>query len=156
MHASMLGPSLKKGKPPTPKLPPQLCHCKALCLRLADHIHSKPNFAIKQLAAISIRSCIGLTAICTSLCIYLRCDSLCADQRALLKSLKPGVAGIAEITQPGNSCNIKGNISAQGRKLFFSPNSRGYDSVKIDTAAGERWFCNAAEAEEAGWRRPKY
>ena len=41
VHASMQGPSLKKGR--SPKLPPQLRHCRALCLCLADHIHFNPH-----------------------------------------------------------------------------------------------------------------
>jgi hypothetical protein len=31
-----------------------------------------------------------------------------------------------------------------------------YDSVKIDESKGERWFCNAEEAEAAGWERARY
>ena len=49
-------------------------------------------------------------------------------------------------------CNIKGNISKRGR-IMFLPTDKGYDSVKIDTKAGEKWFCNILEAEQAGWRR---
>ena len=52
------------------------------------------------------------------------------------------------------SCNIKGNISKQGW-IMFLPTDKGYDSVKIDTEAGEKWFCNLAEAEQAGWRRTR-
>ena len=38
---------------------------------------------------------------------------------------------------------------------MFLPTDKGYDSVKIDTKAGEKWFCNILEAEQAGWRRLK-
>lgn len=52
-------------------------------------------------------------------------------------------------------CEVKGNISVNG-KILFSPGDRGYESVKIDTKAGERWFCDVEQAENAGWRRAKY
>ena len=43
------------------------------------------------------------------------------------------------------SCNIKGNISKRGR-IMFLPTDKGYDSVKIDTKAGEKWFCKQCNA----------
>jgi endonuclease YncB( thermonuclease family) len=53
-------------------------------------------------------------------------------------------------TGPGN-CQIKGNISGNGR-IFHLPGSRAYPKTKIDESAGERWFCSEAEAVAAGWR----
>jgi len=50
-------------------------------------------------------------------------------------------------------CDIKGNISQRGRKVFHTPDSPAYAQVKVDTAAGERWFCTEAEAEKAGWTK---
>lgn len=58
-----------------------------------------------------------------------------------------------EVHQSG--CDIKGNISSRG-KILFSPGDRGYDSVKVDPQAGEKWFCSVEQAEEAGWRQAKY
>ena len=48
-------------------------------------------------------------------------------------------------------CPIKGNISANGR-IYLMPWSRHYARTKIDTAKGERWFCDENEALAAGWR----
>ncbi|MGE0626187.1 MAG: thermonuclease family protein [Hyphomicrobiaceae bacterium] len=48
-------------------------------------------------------------------------------------------------------CVIKGNITNKGR-LYHTPWSHWYARTKIDTAKGERWFCNEAEAVAAGWR----
>jgi endonuclease YncB( thermonuclease family) len=51
-------------------------------------------------------------------------------------------------------CKIKGNISKSGR-IYHVPGSRWYDGAKIDESRGEKWFCSASEAEQAGWRPPK-
>lgn len=48
---------------------------------------------------------------------------------------------------------IKGNISKDGRKLYHEEGMRNYNQVKIDEAAGEKFFCSVEEAEEAGWTR---
>lgn len=56
---------------------------------------------------------------------------------------------------PSPSCQIKGNINAKGEKIYHVPGGRSYDATDIDLAAGERWFCNEKEAQEAGWRRSK-
>jgi endonuclease YncB( thermonuclease family) len=52
-------------------------------------------------------------------------------------------------------CRIKGNISARGERIFHAPGSRSYDGTQVNEAAGERWFCSAAEAVAAGWRAPR-
>ncbi|MCC5973075.1 MAG: thermonuclease family protein [Rubellimicrobium sp.] len=51
---------------------------------------------------------------------------------------------------PGD-CNIKGNISSNGR-IYHMPHNRDYDRTIIDETQGERWFCTPEEAEAAGWR----
>ena len=48
-------------------------------------------------------------------------------------------------------CAIKGNVSGGGR-IYHMPGDPYYGRTKIDTASGERWFCNEAEARRAGWR----
>jgi endonuclease YncB( thermonuclease family) len=58
----------------------------------------------------------------------------------------------APVPQPNGKCVIKGNVNAQGRRIFHSPGQEDYAATRIDTAAGERWFCSAAEALAAGWR----
>ncbi len=52
---------------------------------------------------------------------------------------------------PDPDCAIKGNLSAGGR-IFHMPDQRDYGRTRIRTDQGERWFCSAAEAVEAGWR----
>ncbi|QRM35451.1 thermonuclease family protein [Microvirga sp. VF16] len=58
-------------------------------------------------------------------------------------------------TQTGASkgCPIKGNVSASGEHIYHMPWDRYYAATKIDTTKGERWFCDEADAEKAGWRR---
>ncbi|QKD19518.1 thermonuclease family protein [Mesorhizobium sp. NZP2077] len=56
----------------------------------------------------------------------------------------------------GNAgCNIKGNISAGGERIFHVPGQKYYSVTIINQAKGERWFCSEAEATAAGWRRSK-
>lgn len=49
-------------------------------------------------------------------------------------------------------CPIKGNISSRG-KIYHMPWSKSYRKTRISEAKGERWFCNEAEAQAAGWRK---
>lgn len=56
---------------------------------------------------------------------------------------------------PTGSCRIKGNISSSGEKIFHSPGQAHYERTKISLDKGERWFCSAADAVNAGWRAAK-
>ncbi|MED3662181.1 thermonuclease family protein [Ureibacillus sp. FSL K6-8385] len=49
-------------------------------------------------------------------------------------------------------CNIKGNISSNGEKIYHMPGQQFYDVTKIDPSKGERYFCSREEAERAGFR----
>ncbi len=51
-------------------------------------------------------------------------------------------------------CPIKGNITANGH-IYHTPWSPWYKRTRINTAKGERWFCDEAEAIKAGWRAPR-
>ena len=53
------------------------------------------------------------------------------------------------------SCDIKGNISESGERIYHLPSNRYYDVTGIDESRGERWFCSEAEARAAGWRPAK-
>lgn len=55
----------------------------------------------------------------------------------------------------GDSCLIKGNISASGEKIYHLPGCGSYEKTKIDEARGEKWFCSESEALAAGWRKAK-
>lgn len=52
------------------------------------------------------------------------------------------------------SCRIKGNISPNGR-IYHLPGSHDYARTRIEASSGERWFCDEAEAQAAGWRAPR-
>lgn len=54
-----------------------------------------------------------------------------------------------------DGCPIKGNISSGDERIYHTPWSRWYSRTKINTAKGERWFCDEAEAQAAGWRGAK-
>ncbi len=53
--------------------------------------------------------------------------------------------------QAENTCNIKGNVSANGR-IYHMPGQRDYDRVSM-ARPGARWFCSEEAAQAAGWRR---
>ena len=65
------------------------------------------------------------------------------------------VAASAAAQAPSKACLIKGNINAQGVRIYHPPGCRYYKDTAIDTNRGERWFCTEAEAVAAGWRRTK-
>jgi micrococcal nuclease len=50
------------------------------------------------------------------------------------------------------SCDIKGNISFEGDKIYHTQDSVDYKDVHITTSKGERWFCTLEEAIASGWR----
>jgi endonuclease YncB( thermonuclease family) len=50
-------------------------------------------------------------------------------------------------------CQIKGNISRSGERIYHVPGARDYGPTRIDESKGERWFCSEDEARKAGWRR---
>ncbi|WP_299045591.1 thermonuclease family protein [uncultured Tateyamaria sp.] len=52
---------------------------------------------------------------------------------------------------PDPACRIKGNISPNGY-IFHMPGQDFYERTGINEARGERWFCSAAQARQAGWR----
>ncbi len=58
-------------------------------------------------------------------------------------------------TDRQSNCAIKGNINRRGERIYHVPGSRYYSQTRINTAAGERWFCSEAEARSAGWRAPR-
>jgi micrococcal nuclease len=54
-----------------------------------------------------------------------------------------------------SNCDIKGNISSSGEKIYHEPGCGSYSRTIIDESAGEQWFCSENEAEAAGWRKAK-
>jgi endonuclease YncB( thermonuclease family) len=61
----------------------------------------------------------------------------------------------ALLPDDSTNCLIKGNITAKGAKIYHVPGGRFYDSTKINTKAGEKFFCSQEEAVAAGWRASK-
>lgn len=57
--------------------------------------------------------------------------------------------------KPSNGCDIKGNVSADGKRIYHLPGQSFYDQTRISETRGERWFCTEYAARMAGWRRSK-
>lgn len=84
------------------------------------------------------------------------------------QAMKVGVWASRELAQPAweyrkrrwakaeqvapTGCAIKGNISRRGQRIYHAPWSPWYNKVRINTAKGERWFCDEGQAIAAGWR----
>lgn len=68
---------------------------------------------------------------------------------ALLSALLLTAPVVAE------SCDIKGNVSTRGERIYHVPGQKYYDDTRISASHGERWFCSEKEARAAGWRRSK-
>lgn len=60
----------------------------------------------------------------------------------------------AAAASPRPGCPIKGNINRQGGRIYHTPWSPWYERTQINEDQGERWFCDEAEAQAAGWRAP--
>lgn len=56
-------------------------------------------------------------------------------------------------TTVGEGCQIKGNISSKGEKIYHLPDCPYWSKTVISEEKGERWFCSEDEAQAAGWRR---
>lgn len=52
-------------------------------------------------------------------------------------------------------CDIKGNISQSGEKIYHVQGGQYYDPTIIDPSKGERWFCIEESAAKNGWRKSK-
>ena len=56
---------------------------------------------------------------------------------------------------PSQGCNIKGNISITGERIYHVPGGQFYAQTIVNPRRGERWFCSEQEARAAGWRRSR-
>lgn len=65
------------------------------------------------------------------------------------------VFGASVAFAQSGSCNIMGNVSTRGERIYHMPGDKYYDETRISASHGERWFCSAEEAEAAGWRRAR-
>ena len=69
--------------------------------------------------------------------------SQCADENQ--------IQGTTDTAPTG--CDIKGNISWTGDKIYHLHTCQYYSQTEIDTSAGEKYFCTEQEALDAGWRK---
>jgi hypothetical protein len=60
-----------------------------------------------------------------------------------------------EAANDNRECQIKGNISSKGERIYHVPGGEHHGRTKINEFAEERWFCSEDEARAAGWRRSK-
>jgi hypothetical protein len=58
-------------------------------------------------------------------------------------------------TEPEPGCEVKGNISKEGERIYHLPDDQYYGRTVISPEKGERWFCTGEEAEDNGWRHAK-
>jgi hypothetical protein len=58
----------------------------------------------------------------------------------------------ASAAEGPTGCLVKGNISANGARIYHVPGERSYARTRIDLAKGEAWFCDVPAAAAAGFR----
>lgn len=76
-----------------------------------------------------------------------------AEQRLQTAAPRDPMAGLVSAAiDPTGDCRIKGNINADGERIYHMPGQEFYELTRITPETGERWFCTQAEAREAGWR----
>ena len=68
-------------------------------------------------------------------------------------SLTPSAVSPAAASKQSGACDIKGNISRTGERIYHMPGQKYYARTRVSTGKGERWFCSEQEAQAAGWRR---
>lgn len=49
-------------------------------------------------------------------------------------------------------CDIKGDVTNDGKKIYHIIGQQMYDATVINPKQGETWFCTYEEAEEAGFK----
>lgn len=64
-------------------------------------------------------------------------------------------SSIVSLLGSPSACNIKGNVSSSGERIYHMPGQKYYSRTAISTGKGERWFCSEAEARSAGWRKAR-
>ena len=65
----------------------------------------------------------------------------------------PSAVSPAAASKQSGACDIKGNISRTGERIYHMPGQKYYARTRVSTGKGERWFCSEYEARAAGWRR---
>jgi micrococcal nuclease len=68
-------------------------------------------------------------------------------------SSSPATTVSQQEVPPG--CPIKGNVNAEGEKIYHRPGDASYPGTVITPSKGERFFCTVEEAIAAGWRAPR-
>ena len=59
------------------------------------------------------------------------------------------------LNSENKNCEIKGNISSKGQKIYHIPGNINYEKTKINENKGERWFCSEEEAQMNVRRKSK-
>ena len=52
-------------------------------------------------------------------------------------------------------CPVKGNVNRQGERIYHTPDSPGYEQVRLNKAQGDRCFDTIDQAQAAGFRAPR-
>lgn len=78
-----------------------------------------------------------------------------ANNRGLWSACQNPQASAIPSSGQQTGCDIKGNISSSGEKIYHMPSQRYYNQTVIDESKGEHWFCTEDEAISAGWRKSK-
>lgn len=59
----------------------------------------------------------------------------------------------SSLTADPNGCNIKGNISSSGERIYHLPGQKYYQKTIINGTKGEKWFCSEDDALKEDFRK---
>ncbi|RYE49814.1 MAG: hypothetical protein EOP24_00815 [Hyphomicrobiales bacterium] len=74
---------------------------------------------------------------------------------AAISAILAVTSAISVSAEGTSGCNIKGNVSTRGERIYHVPGQKYYEETRISASHGERWFCSEEEARAAGWRRSR-
>jgi hypothetical protein len=60
-----------------------------------------------------------------------------------------------EFSYVATGCNVKGNISNRGERIYHVPGQAYYSQTGVNWLKGERVFCSEEAPRQAGWRKAK-
>jgi hypothetical protein len=76
------------------------------------------------------------------------------DTSAKLNSTKTDTPVVTNTEHlPKKICEIKWNISDNGRKIYHMPDAPYYSKVTMEPEKWEKWFCTEEEAIMAWWKK---
>lgn len=93
------------------------------------------------------------SAACSYVVVDTRSPEVASATQTARVPIEATAIVLATEEAPQVACDIKGNIAADGEKIYHLPGGVYYDRVKVDLAQGDAWLCSEESAVHGGFRR---